>query len=87
MTVKAIVKKIVPGFLINWYHFFLSFLGAFLYWFPSKKIKVIGITGTSGKSTTVELTARILEEAGVHVIKESETQKAVKFLAELLGVK
>ncbi len=34
-----------------------------------------------------EETWEILEEVGVHVIKESETQKAVKFLAELLGVK
>ena len=34
-----------------------------------------------------EETWKTLEEVGVHVIKESETQKAVKFLAELLGVK
>lgn len=34
-----------------------------------------------------EETWQILEEAGVHIIKESETQKAVDFLAELLGVK
>jgi len=34
-----------------------------------------------------EETWKTLEEIGVHVIKESETQKAVKFLAELLGVK
>jgi len=34
-----------------------------------------------------EETWETLEEVGVHVIKESETQKAVKFLAELLGVK
>lgn len=34
-----------------------------------------------------EETWKTLEEVGVHVIKESETQKAVKFLAELLEVK
>jgi len=34
-----------------------------------------------------EETWNTLEEAGVYVIKESETQKAVKFLSELLGVK
>jgi len=34
-----------------------------------------------------EETWETLEEVEVHVIKESETQKAVKFLAELLGVK
>jgi succinyl-CoA synthetase beta subunit len=34
-----------------------------------------------------EETWKTLEEAGVYVIKESETQKAVKYLSELLGVK
>ena len=34
-----------------------------------------------------EETWNTLEEVGVHVIKESKTQKAVEFLAELLGVK
>jgi len=34
-----------------------------------------------------EETWKTLEEAGVHIIKESETQKAVEFLASLLGVK
>ena len=34
-----------------------------------------------------EETWSTLEEAGVYVIKESETQKAVEFLAKLLGVK
>jgi len=34
-----------------------------------------------------EETWKTLEKVGVHVIKEPETQKAVKFLAELLGVK
>lgn len=34
-----------------------------------------------------EETWSTLEEVGVHVIKESETQKAVEFLAKLLGVK
>ena len=34
-----------------------------------------------------EETWETLEEVGVHIIKESETQKAVEFLAKLLGVK
>ncbi len=49
------------------YHWKLAFLGAFFYRFPSRKIKVIGVTGTNGKSTVVELTAKILEEAGYKV--------------------
>jgi len=50
--------------LISWYHFCLAFLGAALYGFPSRKLKVIGVTGTNGKTTVVNLTAEILKEAG-----------------------
>jgi UDP-N-acetylmuramoyl-L-alanyl-D-glutamate--2,6-diaminopimelate ligase len=61
---KDILKKLLPAFLISWYHFLLVFLGAIIYQFPSRKLKVIGVTGTNGKSTVVELAAKILEEAG-----------------------
>ncbi len=71
---KRLIKKIIPAFLLDSYHYSLAAMGAFLYGFPSRlrqgfggqarKLIVIGITGTSGKSTVVELTARILEEAG-----------------------
>ncbi|PIR89984.1 hypothetical protein COS93_01305 [bacterium (Candidatus Gribaldobacteria) CG07_land_8_20_14_0_80_33_18] len=70
---KETIKKFIPAFLIGWYHFFLAFLGVLIYRFPSclrrqaKKIKVIGITGTKGKSTVVELASRILENAGYKV--------------------
>lgn len=60
---KESIKKIIPDFLLSSYHYFLSWMGAFLYGFPSCKLIVIGVTGTSGKSTVVELTARIFEEA------------------------
>jgi len=62
-----ILRKIVPQFLISWYHFILSFLGAFFYGFPSRKLIVIGVTGTNGKSTVVDLITRILEESGEKV--------------------
>ena len=61
------IKKLIPEFVKDYYHFFISFLGAFLNGFPSKKIKVIGITGTNGKSTTVSIVIKILEEAGYKV--------------------
>ena len=64
---KEIIKKLVPQFVLSWYHLSLAFLGAVIYSFPSKKIKVIGVTGTNGKTTTVNLTARVLEEAGFKV--------------------
>ena len=61
------IKRFIPPFLLSWYHLFLAFLGALIYGFPSKKLKVIGITGTKGKSTVVELTGVILEESGYKV--------------------
>ena len=65
--VKDLIKKIAPSFLINWYHLSLAFIGAVLYGFPSKKMTVIGITGTKGKSTVVEFCHQIFQEAGYKV--------------------
>ncbi|MBU4351018.1 UDP-N-acetylmuramoyl-L-alanyl-D-glutamate--2,6-diaminopimelate ligase [Candidatus Parcubacteria bacterium] len=64
---KNTIKKIAPSFLLDWYHFSLVFLAALAYGFPSKKLKVIGVTGTSGKSTVLEMTSNILEKAGCKV--------------------
>ena len=63
---KSIIKKIIPDFALNFYHFCLALAGAILYGFPgsNKGIKIIGITGTSGKTTVVDFVSRILEESG-----------------------
>ncbi len=39
-------------------------MGALIYRFPSRKIKVVAVTGTKGKTSTVEFVNAILEEAG-----------------------
>ncbi|MBD3208049.1 MAG: UDP-N-acetylmuramyl-tripeptide synthetase [Candidatus Nealsonbacteria bacterium] len=69
LSFKNILKNFVPESLISGYHFFLSFLSFLLYRAPSQqsKMKVIGVTGTNGKSTVVEMIARILEGAGFSV--------------------
>lgn len=60
---KTLLKKLIPSFIFSWYHFLLVFLGALIYGFPSKKLVVIGVTGTNGKSTVVHLITEILEQA------------------------
>ena len=66
---RKILKKIIPQSLFKTlqplYHYILAFLGAVIYRFPSKKIHIVAITGTKGKSTTTELVNAILEEAGI----------------------
>ena len=61
---KNFLRKFTPKFLISWYHFLWAVLGALLYGFPARNMTVIGVTGTNGKSTTVEMISRIFLEAG-----------------------
>ena len=46
------------------YHKIFAVLAAFIYRFPARKMIVIGVTGTNGKTTTVNLIAKLLETAG-----------------------
>lgn len=63
-----VLKKMIPEPLVRpfrpLYHLLLAGLMAFSYGFPAKRLMVIGITGTKGKSTVAEMVFAILRSAG-----------------------
>lgn len=50
--------------LKNFYHFCVALLANIIFFFPSRKLNVVGITGTDGKTTTANIVYHILTESG-----------------------
>ncbi len=66
-NVKRVIPRAVFDAFSPVYHKVLAYSGALAYGLPSRSIRVIGITGTKGKSTTTLMLVRMLEEAGHRV--------------------
>lgn len=70
-TILIYMKKLIPKnvfqFMQPIYHYVLNFIAAAVYRFPSKDLIVVGVTGTTGKTTVTYMTAQVLEYAGVKV--------------------
>lgn len=62
---KALIKKLTPRFLLSLYHLSMAYVGAIRYGFPSKKMIVIGITGTKGKTSASYFVWNVLQHAGI----------------------
>lgn len=64
----TLLKKIIPKSLFDalapTYHWLLARTGSIITRFPSRELIVVGVTGTKGKSSTLEFMNAILEEAG-----------------------
>ena len=62
------VEKFIPGpvyrFFQPIYHFLLTLFGHIIYRFPSQKIRVVGITGTKGKTSVVEFADAVFRAGG-----------------------
>ncbi|HUD04016.1 MAG TPA: UDP-N-acetylmuramyl-tripeptide synthetase [Candidatus Paceibacterota bacterium] len=66
-TLLGIKKKLPNNFfkkLQPAYHYMMAFLSALYYRFPSRKIIVVAVTGTKGKTSVTEIVSSMLEEVG-----------------------
>ncbi len=74
-TLKTLIKRWIPDthpVRLAW-HRSRGWWAAYRAGFPAKKLKIIGITGTDGKTTTVAMTAHILRSVGKKVGAVSTT--------------
>lgn len=65
--IKAFLRRFVPDSLLGLYHLMMAHVAAIVYRHPSEQIVVVGVTGTNGKSSTVQYIGRILEQTGARV--------------------
>ena len=64
MSLKSKIKKLIPERLISLYHLILAASAAFYYGWPSKKMIVVGITGTKGKTSAANFIWSVLMSGG-----------------------
>ena len=61
---KKHLKKIIPFWWLSFYHYCLAIGASILYGIPSRKMIVIGVTGTKGKTSTINFVWSVLMAGG-----------------------
>ncbi len=69
--IKSFIRSLTPAPVLGAYHLVLARLGVLVYRFPSKQLVVVAVTGTKGKSSTVEIIAEMLRGSGLRVASAS----------------
>jgi UDP-N-acetylmuramoyl-L-alanyl-D-glutamate--2,6-diaminopimelate ligase len=71
MSLRSAVKKVIPKTLFGriepYGHWVEAIIENIVFGFPSRKLKVIGITGTAGKTTTSTMLTHMMRESGYKV--------------------
>ena len=84
---KKTLKDRVPQRAKNWYHLIQAVIANVCFGFPSHTLKVIGVTGTNGKTTVTRLVSVVLEEAGYRVARASTIDFQVGDIHEVNSTK
>lgn len=61
---KKLIKKLLPKQLLYLYHYLLAMCATIYFGFPSKKMIVIGVTGTKGKTSAINFIWSCLTASG-----------------------
>src|SRR3989339_2257894 len=64
MGIKSQIRTLIPKQIISFYHFCMAVSAAVYYGCPSKKMIVIGITGTKGKTSAANFVWSVLSAGG-----------------------
>jgi len=62
---KEKIRQFTPKFIFSLYYFLWSFVGVKLYRHPSEELFIVGVTGTNGKTTTVNAIHHMLQSNGI----------------------